>query len=259
METANTFNAETFLALGAAGIAILLLGTVLVIAIMAWSLQLSIRWIGNRTPGFLASLGWIIAIGFVNLFIVSVGYSALGPAGSLLATPLTWGVTIFMLASAGDCGLLRGFGIWIAQSFLSGIGVFLVMLATAIPFAMLGAGMQSIDGNLQTQFDQIDSMLDDTEAFSEDSFSGPQPTPVGFPAGEGTNPWFSDDEAGGSDTAAPVPSAGDDAASETVPATPFPVPPAPSPAPAPRLRESPPSASPRRAADGSMLNPFFDQ
>ncbi len=254
METANTFDAEQFLALGAAGIAVVLLGGVLILAIMAWTLQLSIRWIGNRTPGFLACLGWIFAIGFMNLFMVATSMSVLGPAGGLLATPLTWGVTIFMLASAGDCGLLRGFGIWVAQSFLSGIGIFFVVLLMAIPFAMLGAGMQSIEGNPQTHFDQ---MLEDTEGLAEGEFNGPQSTPVGFPAEDGTNPWFVDDEAGGSDTAEPMPSAGEDEESGTLPATPFPVPSAP--VPAARSRESPPSASPRRADDGSILNPFFVQ
>ncbi len=243
METANAFDLEPFLALGAAGIAILLLGVVLIVATMAGALQLSIRWIGNRTPGFLSCLGWIIAIAFVNLFLVTSALSGFGPAGGLLATPLTWGVTIYMLASAGDCGLLRGFGIWIAQSFLSGIGSFFVVLVMAVPFAMLGVGVQSVEGNLQAEFDELDKMLD-AEGVSEDGFNGPQPTPVGFPVGETNNPRISEEPSGGNENDAADPRR------SSVP---------PTAAPASRSRKQKPRARPRRAADGSVLNPFFDQ
>ena len=260
METATSFDAEQFLALGAAGIAIFLLAFVLIFAIMTVALKLSIKWIGNRNPSFLACFGWMFAMMFLNLFILVVSVEVFGQFGGLLATPITWAATIYMMSTAGDCGLLRGFGIWITQSFLSGVGAFIILLGLSIPFAILGAGVQSAEGNLQAQFDEIDQLIKETEDLESGRSNVPESTPVGFPAGESSNPWMTGGEREESDRSI-IDVASDEPSS---PDSPAPRPPQSYSVDPPR--QSPPhGAAPatlrpsRLAPDGSTLNPFFQQ
>lgn len=281
---------EQVLAIGAVGISILLIALAVLLLVTAGTLKLSMKWIGNRSPSYLACVGWLIAIGFVNAFIFSVGVSLMGDPGALLATPVTWFATAYMIASAADCGLFRGFAIWFVNSMLSGIGIVAVAMVLVIPLAMTGAGLDASSANLQAEFDKADQMIREMEAEMAEleGIEIPETQTVGFSSGETSNPWLDhqtpdEQDSGGKASGSDVPDsagAGPNLSTDTDRAS---TPPVQQPrtvatpsqrdgardaffVPEPqqtRVRTTPgrssegSSAKPRRAADGSMLNPFF--
>jgi hypothetical protein len=82
----------------------------------------------------------LLGISFVNCFLVYGTMVLFGNLASLMVTPLSWFLTLYMVSMAADCGLFRAFGIWFANSVLSTLGLLAVVLVALIPLAMLGAG-----------------------------------------------------------------------------------------------------------------------
>ncbi|MCD0458358.1 hypothetical protein [Roseiconus lacunae] len=235
----DQFSNEQFLAIGAVGITIAIGMLLVILLVLAGSLKLCCSMIGNRTPTYLGCVGWTIAIGVINMTIASVGGTSLGPLGYLIAVPITWFATAYMLSVAGECSILRGFGIWIANGFVSTIGVGLVVLCACVPLAVIGGFSEE---GLRAQMDGMDQTAGSSDATFEGEFEYPiqDATPVVFEAGDDVpqqfDPFFApepDDlpKSSSNDSQRPV-------------VTP--------PVPQPRT-----PYKPKRANDGSTLNPFF--
>ena len=166
------------MALGAVGFTILGVALLFSFVVMAGTLKLSIKWIGNKNPSFIACFGWLLAITFVNAFIGFASHVMLGPFGGLLALPLTIFSTLYIISMAAECDLLRAFGIWLVNSLLSTIGLIVIVFAAAIPLAAIGAMAKPGEDALQTQFDEVDEMMADLDAQMKelDSMQFPEPT-----------------------------------------------------------------------------------
>ena len=158
---------EQFLALGAVGIAILGAAALACLAIMAGTLKLSISWIGNRTPSFLSCCGWLLAISFVNCLLVYGTLILFNQTALLLVTPLTWFVTLYMLATAADCGMFRALGVWISHSILSTIGIVALIFVCAIPLAFIGGGLENASSNFGMDFNDVDAAWADNNSQGE--------------------------------------------------------------------------------------------
>ncbi|QEG02507.1 hypothetical protein Mal15_66280 [Stieleria maiorica] len=234
---------EQYLALGAIGFAII--GAVLFVtfAMMAGTLKLSIAWLGKASPSYLACFGWLLAITFVNCFLVVGTQSLFGETAVLLVTPLTWFVTLYMVSTAANCGLFRALGIWIVNSFLSAFGMAAIILVALIPFSILGAGLDVGGDRLQAEFEKVDAMIAELDEQQQtlDQIEVPEIVEVSFPSEEDAEP------------SQPSESIDADATDQKTPA-------------ASTIRIKPrssvrpdrPTVTPRRAADGSMVNPFFE-
>lgn len=247
---------EQLMAIGIAGFAIIGVAILVSFLLMAGTLKLSISWLGNSSPSFVVCLGWLFAIAFVNSFVAFSAMAIAGQGAMLIATPLTWFVTAYMISSAANCGLLRGFGIWIVNSILSSIGLVVIVLIAAIPFAIIGAGVQAGGENLQAEFEQVEEMMaemdEQLQTLEElESMELPEVTEVHLQAAIEDQPVEADDP----QPAAEEPSNHSlqsvfgtrDAASEST-----------SPQRSTKRQPTPVhKAKPSRAADGSTLNPFF--
>ena len=245
---------EQILALGLIGFSILGFALLATLLVMAGTLKLSIGWLGNRSPSFLACLGWLLAISFVNCFIVFGTMVTLGEGATLLVTPLTWFVTLYMVSVAADCGLFRAFGIWIVNSILSTVGLVAIMFVAAIPLAMIGAGANVAGENLQAEIEKVEQMMAESERKLDelDSVEFPEISEVKF------EPQKRDDPPTLAETVDPprrdrkpdrlesAQSRGPSSSAESgFPSRPKAAVP------------STPKAKPRRAQDGSTINPFF--
>ncbi|WP_182868962.1 hypothetical protein [Stieleria mannarensis] len=234
---------EQFLALGAIGFAII--GAVLFVtfAMMAGTLKLSIAWLGKASPSYLACFGWLLAITFVNCFLVVATQSLFGETAVLLVTPLTWFVTLYMVSTAADCGLLRAFGIWIVNSFLSAFGLAAVLLLVLIPLSILGAGLDAGGDRLQAEFEKVDAMMAELDEQQQtlDQIEIPEIVEVNFPSEEDAE----SSQPGESNDADPTDQ--NRKAASTIRFM-------------PRSNDRPDrtTVTPRRAADGSLVNPFFE-
>lgn len=263
---------DQFLALGAVGLAIFAIAFLVSFLIMAVTMKLSIKWIGNSSPSIIACFGWLLAMTFVNGFIMFASGAVLGQMGGLLALPLTLFATLYMYSMAAECDLLRAFGIWTVNSLLSSIGLIAVAFVAAIPLAMIGAGAQAGGEGMQADFQEVEKMMADLDAQMKeiDAMEFPEPTNVSFEVGdeyelqEGDEYEFQEGD-GDTDfqlngpsgevstaevmpptTEAPkssVQSTGTESASELTAQ--------------PKSRPSRQKPAPRRAPDGSTINPFF--
>lgn len=233
----ETISPEQFLALGAITIAII--GGVLLttFALAAGSLKLSIHWIGNATPGFFACFGWLVAMYFVNAFLAVAAQDLLGQVGVLIAIPLTWFVTLYMIAHVANCGLFRAFGIWIVNGILNVIGLVAIFFFVLIP---LVAMVPDPDKGAQAEVHDVEEMLAEMEAQMQeldtqmetlDQMETPEIKQVHFE---------------------PEQTVTETRTSEST-VTPSAEPTKVTPVPASRPR----TKTVRRAADGSMVNPFF--
>ncbi|MCS7470729.1 hypothetical protein NZK35_29095 [Stieleria sp. ICT_E10.1] len=235
----ETISPEQFLALGAVTLA--MIGGILLttFALAAGSLKLSIHWIGNASPGYLACFGWLVAMYFVNGFIAVAAQDLLGQAGVLIAIPLSWFVTLYMTAHLANCGLFRAFGIWIVNGILNAIGCVVIFFFVLIPLLTM---IPDPDKGSQAEIQDVDEMLTEMEAQMQDFDSQmnaldqmeiPEIKQVHFePEQTATETRNSEP------TVAPTPS--------TKPTKVAPVP-----------SSRPRTKTVRRAADGTMVNPFF--
>lgn len=252
----ETINQEQFLALGALGIAIV--GAVLLVsfAVMAGTFKLSVAWLGKSSPSYLACFGWMLAITFVNSFLVFGAMIVFGEVAAMMVTPLTWFVTLYMVSTAANCGLMRAFGIWLVNSFLSGIGLAAIAFVVTIPLAIIGAGVNAGGENLQAEFDKVDAMMADLDSQMEEleQFDFPQTTEVSFP----TETSIDDDSIPTGDGDQVENDTSDEALHDSEP-----TPVTSSTASDRAVQHQPRKTSPsrpvqtRRAADGSTINPFF--
>jgi hypothetical protein len=228
---------EQILALGSIGIAVIGAAVLFSFAIMAGTLKLSISWIGNRTPSFLSCCGWLLAISFVNCFFVYGTLIVFSPTALLLVTPLTWFVTLYMIATAADCGLIRAFGIWITNSVLSTIGIVALFFVCTIPLAIMGAGVETASDSVENKFNNAEAMASDAKS--------PAATHVKF-----REVPFDDSTDQDDPVSAPMETSGIPAKSKAVSEL----------GKTSRDTSVRPKGQPiriRRAADGSKVNPFF--
>ena len=179
---------EQIVAMGVIGFVVIGVAILFMFALMAGTLKLSIAWLGKSSPSYLACFGWLLAITFVNSFIIYGTLIVFGQTALILATPLTWAVTLYMLSSAANCGLIRAFGIWIVNSILATIGIVAIAFVMTIPLAIIGAGVQAGGENLQAEFDEMDQMMEDLDAQMEEleKIEIPETTNVGFQSPEQT-------------------------------------------------------------------------
>ena len=234
----ESISQEQILALGAVGIIIMAVAAIVALAVMAGTLKLSISLLGGSSPSYLACVGWLLGITFVNSFIIVGTITCFGQGAALLATPLTWFVTLYMVSSAADCGLFRAFGIWIVNSILSTIGLVAVVFVLMIPLAMLGAVVDNETANLEAQFQAVEAQLDNvneeqTQLERVGELVGDTP---GLEIGETTE--VSLKSGSSSQALSPAPPSQKPKSS--------------------RQRSTPTrSTAPARAADGTTINPFF--
>ncbi|WP_231743917.1 hypothetical protein [Stieleria neptunia] len=97
---------------------------------------------------------------FVNGFIAVAVQDMLGQLGALIAIPLTFFVTLYMIAHVANCGLFRAFGIWIVNFILNVIGSFVVVIFAIIP---LLAMVPDPDKGSQAEIHSVDEMLAEME------------------------------------------------------------------------------------------------
>ncbi|MCC9599631.1 hypothetical protein LOC67_03585 [Stieleria sp. JC731] len=228
------FSDEQWMMLGTTGIVVILVVSLLAFLVMAGSLKLCFSMIGNRSPSFLACIGWLIAIIFVNMTISSVAGATLGPFGYLASLPVTWFAASYMISMAGECGLLRAFAIWIANGFVSTFGIILVVLGTLVPLGMLGGfSSEGLQAQLKAMEEQMQAA--ENESGFGQAIELDDTTPVVF------------------EQAIEVPAVNTPAQDRDSNHTEGPAPQAISvPAAQPQIK-----SSPKRANDGSTLNPFF--
>lgn len=110
-------------------------------------LKCTISWIGDETPGLLACLGWLTAAGVVSSFISAVFVIGTSPQSALIATPLGWLGSAWVFGMAGKCGMLRGFGILVANSLLTGVTMFGLFMLMFIPLSMVDLGLGDLSAS----------------------------------------------------------------------------------------------------------------
>lgn len=244
---------EDLLALGAIFIVVFAVLAVLALFMMAWTLQLAAGMIGTK-PTYLGCVGTLLGISAINGAIIAIGQVSLGAENAWMVAPVTWFVTVFMVAKLADCGLIKGFFIWIVNSFFATLGMVVLMMVTLIPIAMLGGGLESTFQELAAKMEAQDS----EEAFDFETGDGPGLQSVGY--GPSSNPFGSDSDEDESpsdlsnaffesdepaefsqETESEQPAGGVATRSGTT------------------AKKNPTPVQPRRAKDGSTLNPFFNQ
>ncbi|MEO1618483.1 MAG: hypothetical protein AAFV88_21705 [Planctomycetota bacterium] len=226
---------EQFYALGGAVIATVAVAMLLFFLVMAGCLKLSISLIARHKISFLSALGYLFAMTVLNALIGSVLGSTLGPIGGLLSLPLSIFATLACISQAGNCGYLRAFGVYIVFCIISTVGIFMLALMLLVPLGMIGTLGEGLpDGFMQAENQESDldtGLGGEIQEVNWDSIT------------------FADEPATG--TSGESESDVNETATEVQTVTP-PVPErqkAPAPKRAPR--------KPKRAPDGTQLNPFF--
>ena len=237
--TMETINPEQFLTLGAISIAIVGVVVLASFALMVGSLKLAISFLSDASPGYLACFGSMVAVYFINSFIVVVANDLLGITGILLALPVTCFVAIHSIRRLANCGVLSALCISFIHSILYAVGMLVMIALILVPLAAL---VPDSDKGAQAEIHDVDEMLTEMEAQMQeldsqretlDQMEIPEIKQVHF------EPEQTVTETRNSETTfAPTPSA--------EPARRVPVP-----------SSRPRTKTVRRAADGSMVNPFF--
>ncbi|MEL6107414.1 MAG: hypothetical protein AAFU85_15345 [Planctomycetota bacterium] len=241
---------EDLFALGAVFLVVFAVVAVLALFMMAWTLQIAAGMIGTK-PSYLGCVGTLLGIASINGAIVFIGQVSLGAENAWMVVPVTWFITVFMVAKLADCGLIKGFFIWIVNSFFATFGMIALMTVALIPIAMIGGGLESTFEELAAKVEADDSGDD----FGLEAQEVPGFQQVGY---ETSNPFGSD---GREDDSSSNPSdaffQSDDSAEYGQPTEQESVDSG-----STRSDEgvnSPAPVKPRRAKDGSTLNPFFNQ
>lgn len=171
------FSQEAFLAMGVAGLLIVGVAILVAFVVMVGSLKLSIKWVGGKDLSLVACFGWLCSIAFVNSFVM-VGFTTVfGQAAGLIAMPVTWFTTLYMLSVAADCGLVQALGVWIVNAILGTVGMFAVILMMIIPLAMIGSSVQGTADSAaaETTENVANHHID---ANTAESSAAPEATPV---------------------------------------------------------------------------------
>lgn len=227
--------------MGMAGLAIASIALVLIFSLVGFCLNLSLGIVGNRKPGVLRCVGWLIAIGFVNGFISSVLMSLLGNLGGLVALPVNTFSTAYMLSVAGDCSVFRGFLANILSGILSAVSVVILIFVIVLPLGLIGTNAEKGDGEIAT-------MMNDFREAAEASRNAASTDGEGLDLGEQFNPVSSQPELTPEAKAESLLERFGFGTSESEPE------PEEAKVPVPRKKPTPV----KRAPDGSQLNPFFD-
>ena len=130
---------ELVFAAGAIGFIIIGIFCLISVFLCAGSLRLATGLLGNNKPNYVACLGWVLAIGFVNAFIASLFVVLFGRVAILLVSPLLFCIALYFISLAADCGWIQAFAIHILNSVISTIGVVVLLIAMLIPIGMMGA------------------------------------------------------------------------------------------------------------------------
>lgn len=240
MENASADQIALISSLGVLGISVVVAFVVLGTLLGAWMLNISLGIVGNRKPGVLACVGWMFAIGIVNMLVSTMLTAVAGPFGVLLMIPGTLFVTAYMLSMAGECSVLQGFLSHLLSSFMSaGVGVILA-LAVFIPLGMLSKGDNAFGREIRKIGERFEKAAEEQRANSGDAFD--------FDMEKFNNvslPSSAENEAEPSETKASkfsLPFLKSSTESESEPSS----------------EEFQPKPT-KRAADGTQLNPFFGE
>ena len=231
---------EDLLTLGATFLFFLAVFCCLGLLLASWTLQLAAGMLGTR-PSFLASVGTTMGIGLANTAIVGCAQITLGPEQAWMVAPVTWFVTVFLVSKLADCGLIKGFFIWILNAIFATLGFVVLMLVTLIPISMMGDGFAEPFQELAAKMEQVEAEDDweiQTETLPEVQNASFQPS---------QNPFGADSQNAGESSVADAFFQADDEDVSDSGFTPS------------AAATKPPQVKTRRAKDGSTLNPFFDQ
>ena len=256
----ESFTQEQFLALGLVGFVILGIAMLVSFAMMAGSLKLCISLVGNITPSYIACVGWLLAITCVNGFVAFGTLAVFGQTAMLLAVPLTWFLTLYMVSTAAECGLLRAFVIWLANSVLSTVGLVAIMFVMTIPLAMIGAVARAGMDDDQAEVVQAERAMAEMDPQNEapDRLNLPVATRVGFQPGAGIESAPNEGRADEPDNAVIFVQALEMTKQSFAAAEPVDTTQPESQADSKAMEQLPRKpAKSRRAPDGSMINPFF--
>ena len=231
---------EDALAFGAAFLFFIAIFAVLGLLMVSWTLQLAAGMIATK-PSFLACVGTLMGIGAINGAIMACAQVALGPENMWMAAPVTWFATVFMVARLADCGLIKGFFIWIVNSIFATFGIILLMMVTLVPISMVGGGFedsfQGLAASIEEGSSDEDFEIDAEElpgfqnaSYSDDPFEFDDQSEE-EPANDVSDAFFESDDVEVSKSSEPE---SDDTSKSN------------------RVKT-------RRAKDGSTLNPFFDK
>lgn len=218
----ETLSPEQVMAAGAIGFAIV--GVTLFIAFLlnVGSFRLATGLLGNNKPTFIGCMGWVFAIWFVNTFIVSLFVVLFGWGAAAITMPLSFAITLYITSLAADCGWIQAFGIHILNTVFAVVITFGLLIAITIPLAAVGA----MAGNVQT--DRANQTTTELETLDEPELVTPTMTqPVTPPV----TPVKWDETEKPKAVSAPTPQT--------------------------QFAPKPPKMQPKRAKDGSTLNPFF--
>ena len=233
----ETINPEQFLTLGAISIAIVGVVVLASFALMVGSLKLAISFLSDASPGYLACFGSMVAVYFINSFIVVVANDLLGITGILLALPVTCFVAIHSIRRLANCGVLSALCISFIHAILYAVGMIVMIALVLVPLAAL---VPDPDKGSQAEIHDVDEMLAemdaqmqelDTQMETLDQMEIPEIKQVPFESEQTATETRTSDS-----TVTP--------SAEPTKVTPVPA-------------SRPPTETVRRAADGSMVNPFF--
>lgn len=241
MENASAEQLAVISSLGTLGITLLVVFTIVGMLLGAWMLNISLGIVGNRKPGILACIGWIFAMGIVNMVVSTMLMAVAGPFGVILIIPCTLFSTAYLLSMAGDCSVLQGFLAHLLSGFMSFVLAVVMVLVLFVPLGMLSKSDNAFGRQIRDvaeRFEKAAEAQEAREAKAMESFgfemekfqnvSLPQTTGSGTESSGSKSSKFS----------LPFSKSGSDSKASTV------------------SEEFKPKAT-KRAADGSQLNPFF--
>ena len=223
---------DEVLAIGAIALTVIAGLLLIFFFITVASFKMAVSWIGNQSPGWFASAGWVIAISMISSFISLVTVDLMGSFGAIIGAPINWYITLYMISSAGDCGMWQAFKISCAQALFSGISLtgiciagFLVLSSVAPNLDEKLADFESEMKGLEAQMAEIDSMTAEMEGYEGFQAGSVQEVQFNGPTDEST------DQSTGAPSVVPAP------------------------------KSKPASVAPpvkvKRRADGTTSNPFF--
>jgi hypothetical protein len=172
----DTIPQEQLMTIGLVGLVIAAFFFIVVFVVMTGCFKVAVSLIGNRSPTFLASAGWLFLITFLSFGVSYTAYVIGGNGGVFVATPLVWFIPLYMISTAGDCGLFRAFCINIVYSLMTVFSLGLLFFLVTLPITVLGWGRDATRGEMQAKTDGEAASI---ESFAElGGDSQPQVNPV---------------------------------------------------------------------------------
>ncbi|MEO1524922.1 MAG: hypothetical protein AAFX06_05770 [Planctomycetota bacterium] len=229
---------EELLALGTTFLLMFVVFGFLALAMMSWTLQFAAGLISDTKPSFIGCFGMLLGIAAVNGIIAGVGTLVLNPENLWMITPLTWFATVYMVAKLADCGLIRAFFIWILNSVFATLG-FIALFAMMIPLAMIGGVGANGEQTAASQPKEITLGKMESNFTMEETDSFPEIRNTSF----GSSRDSDEAESSAEDASSAFFASEEETQSQN----------------SPKQGASRQTAKPRRAQDGTTLNPFFNQ